>query len=325
MKALVYETYGTPEVLELRDVEVPTVGDDDILVRVHAASVNPLDWHFLNGTPYLVRSQAGLRRPKRTTLGVDAAGTVEAVGSAVTEFQPGDEVFGAVKGAFAELAVARASSLVVKPATVSFEQAAAVPIAALTALQCLRDKAEVRAGHRVLVNGASGGVGTFAVQIAKSFDAHVTAVCSTRNVEMVRSIGADDVIDYTAEDFTDGEKRYDVIIDSVGNHTMSAFRRVLTPEGVYVAAGDGDSGDWAGPVISVAKVVLASIGRSQKMKPMLAKIVGDDLVVMGELLASGSVTSVIDRRYDLSGVPDALRRQGEGHAKGKTIINVIAD
>ena len=330
MKAIVYETYGTPDVLELRDVDIPTVGDDEILVRVRAAAVNPLDWHFLNGTPYLVRTQTGLRRPKQTTLGVDVAGTVEAVGSAVTEFGVGDDVFGGANGSFAEFATTRAKSLVSKPAHVSFEQAAAVPIAALTALQCLRDKADVQAGQRVLINGASGGVGTYAVQIAKSFGADVTGVCSTRNVEMVRSIGADHVIDYTAENFTEtatetadgGDQRYDVIIDAIGNHPMGAFRRSLTPKGVYVAAGDGKSGNWIGPLVSMATVMLASIGRSQSMKPMLAKITKDDLTVMQGLLESEAVTSVIDRRYELADAADALRHQGAGHAQGKTVINV---
>jgi len=322
MKAIVHHEYGSPDVLELQEVAKPIVKDDDMLVRVHAASVNPLDWHFVRGTPYLVRMQAGLSRPKNHIPGVDVAGQVEEVGRNVTKFQPGDEVFGGSGGAFAEYVRVSEGRVVLKPANVTFEQAAAVPIAALTALQGLRDKGGIRQGHKVLINGASGGVGTFAVQIANSFGAEVTGVCSTRNVDMVRSIGADQVIDYAQESFTEGGRRYDLILDMVGNRSMSECRRTLNPEGTYVSVGAAQMGDWVGPLTAALKVLVGSLLGSQKMVPMLTKQTNEDLVVLQELLESGEMTPVIDRQYELSEVPQAIRYLEEGHAQGKVVITM---
>src|SRR6266849_2973587 len=255
MKAIVHCEYGSPDVLKLEDIEKPTPGDDQVLVRVRAASVNPLDWHYIRGTPYFMRLGAGLRKPKVTRLGVDFAGTVEAVGRSVKRFQPGDEVFGGRTGAFAEyVSVREDRAVVLKPANLTFEQAASVPIAAITALQGLRDKGKVQPGQKVLINGASGGVGTFAVQIAKSFGAEVTGVCSTRNVDMVRSIGADHVVDYTQEDFTRSGRQYDLMVDCIGNRSLSACMSVLTPKGTYVVVG-GPDGRWIGPLAPMLKVL----------------------------------------------------------------------
>ncbi len=320
MKAIVCHQYGSPDVLELQDVDKPTVKDDDVLVRVHAASVNPLDWHSMTGKPYLLRIGA-LRRPKRPILGVDVAGQVEAVGKNVTQFQPGDDVFGAGYGAFAEYLCAPEDKLVLKPANLTFEQAAAVPVAGLSALQGLRDRGRIQSGQRVLINGASGGVGTFAVQIAKSFGTEVTGVCSTRNVGLVRSIGADHVVDYTQDNFTQSGQRYDLMLDTVGSRSLSECRRVLNPKAVYVSVG-AKMGDWIGPLTHISKVLLASLFGSQKMAPMLARITKEHLVVLQGLLEAGKVTPVIGRRYELSEVPEALRHQGERHAQGKTVINV---
>ncbi|MFH1103798.1 MAG: NAD(P)-dependent alcohol dehydrogenase [Actinomycetota bacterium] len=322
MKAVVQYTYGPPEVLEVREIEPPAIGDDGVLIRVHAASVNAYDWHMMTGKPYLARLQGGLRRPKRQVPGVDVAGTVEAVGRNVTEFRPGDEVWGTCGGAYAEYARATEERLVLKPANATFEQAAAMPIAAITALQGLRDHGHVQAGQEVLINGASGGVGTFAVQISKSLGAHVTGVCSTRNVESARSIGAEHVIDYTREDFTRAGQRYDLILDIAGNHSMRAIRRVLVPAGIYVGVGSAKIGDWVGPLIDLLKVKLASIGRSQQMGGFLAAITKEDLTVLQGLLQAGDVSPVIDRRYELGDTAEALRRQGEGHAQGKQVIVV---
>jgi NADPH:quinone reductase-like Zn-dependent oxidoreductase len=323
MKAIVYHQYGSPDVLELQEIEKPVVKDDEVLVRVHAASVNPVDWHTLIGTPYLVRIEAGLLKPKSQTFGVDLAGKVEAVGTNVKLFQPGDEVFGGRNGAFAEYVCVREDrSIVPKPANMTFEQAAAVPIAALTALQGLRNKGAIRSGQKVLINGASGGVGTFAVQIAKAFGADVTAVCSTRNVDMVRSIGADQVIDYTQDDFTQDGQRYDVMLDMVATHSLSECRRVLRPKGVYVSVGAVHMGDWISPLTHVLKVLVASRVGSQRMVGMLTKLNKEDLLTMKELLEAGKVIPVIDRRFTLSEVPEALRYLGEGHAQGKVIITV---
>lgn len=319
MKAIVYCDYGSPEVLKLEDIEKPTPGDDQVLVRVRAASVNPLDWHYMRGTPYVMRMEAGLRKPKVTRLGVDFAGTVEAVGKNVTEFKPGDEVFGGRTGAFAEYVVIAERRLARKPKSMTFEQAASVPIAALTALQALRDKGKVQPGQKVLINGASGGVGTFAVQIAKSLGAHVTGVSSTRNVELVRSIGADQVIDYTREDFTQGEQHYDVIVDMVGNHSLSAYRRVLKPKGIYVMVG-GPKGRWIAPMHRVAQMFVYSAFVDQELVFLLANINKEDLTILGELMEAGKVTPVIDRRYRLHEVPEAIRYLEEGHARGKVVI-----
>jgi NADPH:quinone reductase-like Zn-dependent oxidoreductase len=323
MKAIVYHDYGSPDVLKCEEIETPTAGDDEVLVEVRAASVNPLDWHYMRGMPYFLRIQAGLRRPKITRLGVDLAGQVEAVGRNVTRFKPGDEVFGVGRGAFAEYACASESALVMKPDNVTFDQAAAVPVAAFTALQGLRDKGRVQPGQKVLINGAAGGVGTFAVQIAKAFGAAVTGVCSTRNMDMVRSIGADQVVDYTREDFTKSGQLYDLILDCAGNHPLSAIRRVLTPVGTYVAVG-GPSGPWMiGPLASAVTASVLSRFVSQNLVMLLARLSSrEDQTTMHELMKAGKVTPVIDRRYSLDEVPEAIRYLEEGHARGKVVITV---
>jgi NADPH:quinone reductase-like Zn-dependent oxidoreductase len=324
MKAIVYCDYGSPDALKLEDIEKPTPADDQVLIKVRAAAANPLDWHYMRGTPYIMRPGAGMRKPKVIRLGVDVAGQIEAVGRNVTQFKPGDEVFGVKRGAFAEYVTAREDQLVLKPANITFEQAAAVPVAAVTALQGLRDAGKIQPGQKVLINGASGGVGTFAVQIAKSFGAHVTGVCSTRNVEMVRSLGADQVIDYAKEDFTQGEQRYDLILDMVGNHSLSAFRRVLKPKGKYIIVG-GPKGRWIAPVDRVVKARVLSWFVSQDMRMMLADVNKEDLTILGELMEAGKVTPVIDRRYSLSEVPEAIAYLETGRARGKVIITVEPD
>ena len=326
MKAVVYHAYGSPDVLRYEEVEKPTAGDDEVLIKVRAASINPLDWHFLRGTPYMVRMMAGLRKPKVTRLGVDVAGQVEAIGRNVTEFKPGDEVFGSCRGAFAEYVCASESVLVRKPDNVTFEQAASVPVASYTALQGLRDKGQIQPGQKVLINGAAGGVGTFAVQVAKSFGADVTGVCSTRNVDMVRSIGADRVIDYTQEDFTQNGQRYDLFFDCVGNHSLSAIRRVLNPRGIYMPAG-GSSDRWMiGPLIRMMTSLVLSRFVSQKLVIFfLAKPSKEDLTIMRKLIETGKITPVIDRHYQLSEAPDAIRYLEEGHARGKVIITLEPD
>ncbi len=325
MKAIVYCDYGLPN-LKLQDVEKPTPEDNQLLVRVRAASVNPYDWHFIEGTPKIMRLMGvGLRKPKDMRLGVDFAGNVEAVGKNVTQFKPGDEVFGGKTGAFAEYICARADRAVaLKPANITFEQAASVNIAGITALQAIRDKGKVQAGQKILINGASGGVGTFAVQIAKLFGADVTGVCSTRNVDMVRSLGADHVIDYTKEDFTKGEQRYDVILDNVTNRSLLECRRVLTPKGKYVMIGGGGPNEQGviGPLANPIKAMLLSPFVSQEMGMMMADTNQKDLTVLADLMQSGKVTPVIDRRYKLSEVPAAIRYLEEGHARGKVVITV---
>ena len=322
MKAIIYSNYGSPDVLKCEEIEKPTPGDNQVLIKVHAASVNPLDWHFMRGTPYFLRLMAGLRKPKDRRLGVDVAGHIEAVGRNVTQFKPGDEVFGSCRGAFAEYACTSESALFLKPTKVTFEQAASVPIAAITALQGLRDKGQIQSGQKVLINGASGGVGTFAIQIAKSFGAHVTGVCSTGNLDMVQSLGADHVIDYTKEDFTQSAQRYDLILDCVGNHSLLANRRTLNPTGRYVAVG-GPTGRWMiGPFARAITSRLLSLLATQKLFMVLAKLNKEDLGIMHELMKSGKVTPVIDRRYTLSQVPEAIRYLEEGHARGKVIISL---
>jgi NADPH:quinone reductase-like Zn-dependent oxidoreductase len=321
MKAIVHERYGRPDVLELREVAMPVVEDDQVLVRVHASSVNPVEWYGVTGL-FFARMGNGLRRPKHTAVGADLAGRVEAVGRGVKEFQPGDEVFGTGAGAWAEYACAHEARLVPKTSRLSFEEAAAVPVAAITALQALRDKGRVQRGQKVLINGASGGVGTFAVQIAKSFGAEVTAVCSTRNVELVRSLGADRVVDYTQEDFTKRGERHDLMLDIAGSRSFSAFRRVLTPNATVVLVGGRMTYRGLGPLPHLARTFLASKGRSQTVKFFVAKITKEDLMVLQELRDAGKVTPVIDRRYELSEAPEALSYLGEGHAKGKVIITV---
>ncbi len=323
MKAIVYRCYGSPEVLKLEDVEKPTPGDDAVLVKVRAAAANPLDWHYMRGKPYVMRLSAGLGAPTDASMGVDFAGTVEAVGRRVTRFKPGDDVFGGRSGAFGEYVVVRETrAIALKPANVSFEQAAAVPIAAVTALQALRDKGNLRAGQHVLVNGASGGVGTFAVQIAKTMGASVTGVCSTRNVEMVRSLGADHVIDYTRENFTQGDQKYDLIIDTVGTHSLRAYRQVMTPDGILVGVGSLDYGDYIGPLWGLFKRILLSPFVNQTFASMLAELNQEDLEFLADLMREGKLTPVIDRRYSLSEVPEAIRYLEEGHARGKVVIEV---
>ena len=320
MKAIVYTQYGSPDVLQFKEVERPTPKDNEVLVKVHAASVNAADWHLLRGKPFLVRLMGfGLLKPKNKILGSDIAGRVEAVGRNVKQFQPGDEVFGSIRGGFAEYVCAREDSLVLKPANISFEEAAAVPIAAVTALQGLRDKGRIQPGQKVLINGASGGVGTFAVQIAKSFGTEVTAVCSTRNVDMVRSIGADQIIDYTQEDFTKNRQRYDLILAANGYHPISDYKRALSPRGTYVMSGGSSMAQLfqamlLGPVISMTG--------SKKMGNLMAKLNQKDLVFMEELLERGKVVPVIERRYPLCEVPEAIRYVEEGHAQGKVVITV---
>jgi NADPH:quinone reductase-like Zn-dependent oxidoreductase len=325
MKAIVYCDYGLTN-LKLEDIEKPTPNDDQILVKVRAASVNPYDWHFIEGTPKIVRLMGvGLRKPKDTRVGVDFAGTVEAVGKKVTQFKPGDDVFGGRGGAFAEYVCRRAEGAVaLKPASITFEQAASVNIAGITALQAIRDKGKVQPGQKVLINGASGGVGTFAVQIAKSFGADVTGVCSTRNVDLVRSLGADHVIDYTKEDFAKGEQRYDVILDNVPNHSLSECRRILNPKGKYVMIGGGGPNDsrWIGPFGRVIHALLVSPFISQKMGMMMADANQKDLTILADMMQSGKVKPVIDRTYKLSEVPAAIAYLEEGHARGKVVITI---
>ncbi|HET6629279.1 MAG TPA: NAD(P)-dependent alcohol dehydrogenase [Woeseiaceae bacterium] len=325
VKAIVFCQYGSADVLALEDIEKPVPGSDEILVRVHAAGVNPADWHFMRGKPYIIRLISGLRVPRDIRLGLDFAGTVEAVGRNVTRLQPGDAVFGDSSGAFGEyLTVHKDGPIVEIPAGVTFEQAASAPIAGLTALQALRDAGGVQAGDRVLINGASGGVGTFAVQIAKHYGAHVTGVCSTRNLEMVRAIGADAVIDYTQENFTEGEQRYDLILDMVGNHSLSDLRQVMEPDGTTVMVGDSDIGLWIDPLVGPVKGMIYSAFVSQEFAPFLTSPNQADLALLGELMAAGTVTPVIDRRYALSEVPDAIRYMEKGHARGKVVITGLS-
>src|SRR5882762_390522 len=325
MKAIVYCDYGLAN-LKLEDVEKPVPNDDQILVKVRAASANPYDWHFVEGTPKIMRMMGvGLRKPKDTRLGVDFAGTVEAVGKNVTQFKPGDEVFGGRGGAFAEYVCPRANRAVaIKPANITFEQAASVNIAGITALQAIRDKGKVQPGQKVLINGASGGVGTFAVQIAKSFGADVTGVCSTRNVDLVRSLGADHVIDYTKEDFAKGAEHYDVILDNVPNHSLSECRHILNPKGKYVMIGGGGPNDspWIGPFGRVLSTLVMSPFISQEMGMMMADTNQKDLATLGDLLQSGKVKPVIDRTYKLSEVPAAIAYLEQGHARGKVVITL---
>ncbi|HEY4273407.1 MAG TPA: NAD(P)-dependent alcohol dehydrogenase [Candidatus Udaeobacter sp.] len=325
MKAIVYCDYGLNN-LKLEQIEKPMPTDDQLLVRVRAASLNPYDWHFVEGTPYVMRAMGvGLRKPKDTRLGVDFAGTVEAVGKNVTQFKPGDEVFGGRGGAFAEYVCPRATRAVaMKPANVSFEEAAAVNIAGITALQGLRDKGKVQAGQKVLINGASGGVGTFAVQIAKSLGAEVTGVCSTHNIDLVKSLGADHVIDYTKEDFTKGAERYDVMVDNVGNRSLSECKGVLAPKGKYVLIGGGGASDqgFLGGLGKALWAVVYSKFVNQQMGMMMADSNQKDLTILADMMQSGKVKAVIDRTYKLDQVPEALRYLEQGHARGKVVITV---
>jgi NADPH:quinone reductase-like Zn-dependent oxidoreductase len=322
MKGVTYRCYGTPDVLAFGDVAKPVPGDDRILVKVQAASANPLDWHYLRGTPYIMRMGAGIGAPTVNALGVDFSGTVEAVGKNVTRFKPGDAVFGGRTGAFAEyVSVREAGALALKPDNLGFEQAAAVPIAGVTALQALRDKGQLQAGQKVLINGASGGVGTFAVQIAKSMGAEVTGVCSTRNVGLVRSLGADHVIDYTTTNFTEGAERYDLIVDLVGSQGLLDYRRVLTPAGRLVIVG-GKDGKWLGPLMAPLAAVAIGPFVEQPMGMMLAELNAADLAVLADLMRAGKVTPVIDRTYPLAETAEAIRYLETGRARGKVVIRV---
>lgn len=323
MKAWVYERYGKPdEVLELRDVDVPTIGDDQVLVRVVTASVNPLDWHRMTGTPRFGRLSFGLTKPKRNIPGADVAGTVEAVGRGVKRLKPGDEVFGETAGTFAEYVAVSEKALALKPANVSFEEAAAVPVAGLTALQGLRDWGKMKAGQKVLINGASGGVGTFAVQIARALGAgEVTGVCSTRNVETAGELGADRVIDYTREDFTKTGERYDLVFDGPGNRSFRDLRDILAPGAVYVLIG-GPKGGWIQPIPVLVKMKLLAMFNDFEAANDVAESRLDDLQILADWLQSGQVRSVIDRNYKLDEVPDALTYQGDFHATGKVVVTV---
>jgi NADPH:quinone reductase-like Zn-dependent oxidoreductase len=321
MKAVVRDAYGSPDVLKLQDVDKPAVADDGVLVRVRAVSVNRLDWYSVTGRPYIARLEGGVRKPKSRLMGTDFAGTVEAVGKDITHLRAGDEVFGGRDGSFAEYLCVRVG-VALKPTHLTFEEAAAVPMAALTALQGLRDNGRIQPGQRVLINGASGGVGTFAVQIAKAFGAEVTAVCSTRNVERVRSIGADHVIDYTREDFTKSDQRYDLMFDNAGNRSWSHCRRVLNPRATVVLIGGPRINRVFGPLGHVARVSLAALVGRRKVVFFIAKFNRRDVEALAELLGAGKVAPVIDRRYELSAVADALRYLGEGHAQGKIVLSV---
>ena len=323
MKAVTYCEYGGPEVLEYGDVERPVPGDNELLVKVHAASANPLDWHYMRGTPYVVRVGGGLRYPQDVRMGVDFAGTVETVGKNVKQFQPGDEVIVARNGAMAEYVIVGADRGVVhKPSNISFAQAAAVPIAALTALQAIRDKGKIEAGQSVLVNGASGGVGTFAVQIAKAYGAEVTGVSSTRNQQLVKSLGADFSIDYTREDYTQGDQRYDVILDCVGNHSLLSQRKVLKPGGKIVLIGGPTDGNWIGAFLTPLSGLLLSPFYDEDFVNLLAEINAEDLAVMGELMRTSQVTPVIDRKYPLSEASEAIAYLETGRARGKVILTM---
>jgi len=323
MKAIVQPCYGAPAVLRLEDIAKPTPVDNRMIVKVRAASANPYDWHMLRGEPYIMRAMTGIGTPDDTRFGVDFAGTVESVGKNVSKFKPGDEVFGGRTGAFAQyVSVAESGSLAMKPTNMTFEQAAAAPMAAITALQALRDEGKVRSGQSVLINGASGGVGTFAVQIAKAYGAKVTGVCSTRNAAMVRAIGADEVIDYTQEDFTRGGQRYDLIVDTVGSHSIAEYRRVLTPRGTLVMVGSQDKGHWIGAMSALIGVWVTAPFASQKLAGLMADLDPKDMDILRELMQSGKVTPVIDRRYTLQEASEAIGYVEQGHSHGKVVIAV---
>jgi NADPH:quinone reductase-like Zn-dependent oxidoreductase len=323
MKAIVYRCYGGPEVLKLDRIAKPIPTDNRVLVKVQAASVNPLDWHYMRGKPYVMRPGSGLGAPTSFSMGADFAGTIEAVGKNVKRFKPGDEVYGDGDGAFAEyLSVSENGAVALKPTNMSMEQAAAVPIAGITALQALRDKGRLQPGQKVLINGASGGVGTFAVQIAKAYGAEVTGVCSGRNAEMVKSIGADHVIDYTKEDFTTGSERYDLIIDNVGNRSLAEYRRVLNRNGSLVIVGGPSDNSFLGPLTGLLKAALTSPFVHQKMIFILAQANKDDLDVLRDLMQTGKLTPVIDKRYKLSETAQAIGYLEQGHARGKVIVDL---
>jgi NADPH:quinone reductase-like Zn-dependent oxidoreductase len=323
MKAIFQERFGPPDVLQLADTDLPEVGADDVLVRVQAAALNPADWHILRGDPLVARLMGvGLTKPKEWVAGTDAAGVVEAVGANVRGLRPGDEVLGFCRGAFAEYACAAANMVVPKPARLTFERAAAIPIAATTALRGIRDVGEVKAGQRVLVNGAGGGVGTYAVQIAAALDAEVTGVCSTRNVELVRSIGAAHVVDYTTEDFTDGRTRYDVILDNVSSLPLTRLRGALTPKGTLVLNGGGSPGHVFGPVAGILKAVVANVFVSQRLRPLPSKQKREELIAVTELIEGGKLTPIVDRTYPLADTAEGLSYVEQGHARGKVVVTV---
>lgn len=322
MKAIVQDEYGSADALELRDIPVPAMKEHEVLVRVASAAVHPGDLFFMEGTPYVLRVAFGLRRPRRKTPGLDVAGTVEAVGRKVTGFQPGDEVYGSGQGTCAEYTTAPEHALAPKPAGLTFEQAAAVPTSAVAALRALRDVGKVQPGVKVLINGASGGVGTFAVQIGKALGAVVTGVCSTQSVDLVRKIGADDVIDYTQEDFTLGGPRYDLILDNVANHSLSDLRRALTPKGTLLPNSGRSDGRWFGPLGRTAAALVSSPLIRKQGRPFIAIVRDKDLVELTALIEAGRVTPVIDRTYPLTQAPQAMRHLRAGHAHGKVVITV---
>jgi NADPH:quinone reductase-like Zn-dependent oxidoreductase len=323
MKAIVRDTYGSPDVLELREIDKPEIADDEVRVHVHAAGVGRDVWHIMTGLPYPIRLAGyGLRAPKNPVIGSDVAGVVEAVGKNVTRFQPGDEVFGIGKGSYAEYARALEDKLAPKPVNLTFEQAAVIAISGLTALQGLRDHGRVEPGQKALIIGASGGVGTFAVQIAKVFGAHVTGVCSTTKVDMVRSIGADHVVDYTRDDFAEGDQRYDLILDIGGNSSLSRLRRVLTPKGTLVIAGGETDGRWLGGTDRQIRALLLSPFVGQKLGTFVCSENHEDMIVLKDLIEAGKLTPVIDRTFSLSEVPEAIRYLEEGHARGKVVITL---
>lgn len=322
MQGLVARCYGAPEILKLERVAKPTPADDQLLVKVHAAALNPVDWHTMRGSPYIMRLSSGIGSPTDVRVGVDFAGTVEAVGKSVTRFKPGDEVFGGGGGSVAEYLVVRESrGVALKPANVTFEQAGSVGVAAVTALQGLRDHGGIKSGQKVLINGASGGVGTYAVQIAKHFGAEVTGVCSTRNVELVRSLGADHVIDYTQQDFAEGTQRYDIVLDNVGNRSLSDLRSVLGSDGALVIVGAG-KGDWIGPLSLALKATVVAPFVDQNLGFFVASLEQEDMKFLGELMQAGKVTTVIDRRYPLSEAAKAMEYLETGRARGKVVVSL---
>jgi NADPH:quinone reductase-like Zn-dependent oxidoreductase len=322
MKAIVQDRYGSADVLEFRDIEEPVVGQDDVLIRVHAAGCGPDVWHLMTGMPYMARLAIGLRKPKLPVLGWDVTGTVEAVGSNVTGIRPGDEVMGTTKGSFAELAIAKAEDLVPKPAGLSFEEAGALPISGITALRAIRDEGHVQPGQTVLIIGAAGGVGSLAVQIAKAYGAKVTAVSSASKEDLVRSIGADDVIDYTREDFTDGSRRWDVIIDTAGRRPLSQLRRALTPKGTLVIVGGDGGGRWTGGFFrGVLRAPLVSLFVGQRLRGLATKVKREDLLTLKKMVEA-TLTPVIDRTYPLIEAADAIRYQAKGHSAGKIVVTV---
>lgn len=323
MKAILYDQYGSSDVLQLQDVDRPVVGDLDVLIRIRAAGLNPYDWRFMRGKPYFMRLITGFLKPKDGRLGAELAGEIESVGKNVTQFKPGDTVFGRVNGSFAEyICIPETEAVVTKPVNLPFEQAASVPLAALTALQGLRNCGQIQPGQKVLINGASGGIGTFAIQLAKVFGAEVTGVCSTRNMELVRSIGADKVIDYTHEDFTQSGQKYELMLDMVGNHSLRDCTRVLTKAGKYIVVSGPEGSGLLGPLGHLLKALFMSPFVSQKVVSLDMKKNKSDLLFLKELIEAGKITPVIDRSYPLSKVPESIQYLEKGHARGKVVITM---